>query len=46
MPWTMALLTAWCGERDYVVFDILKKSAFSDSVGRKGGKQIINLATT
>ena len=34
--------TAWYGERDYsyVVFDITRRVLFSDSVGRKGGKQI------
>ena len=34
---------AWYGQRDYVVFDNTQKGCFSDSVGRKGGKQIINL---
>ena len=34
---------AWYGVRDYVEFDNTQEGCFSNSVGRMGGKQIINL---
>jgi hypothetical protein len=34
---------AWYGERDYVMFDNTHVGCFSNSIGRKGGKQTINL---
>lgn len=40
---TCLRFTAWYGERDYVVFDNTQTGCFSNSIGRKGGKQIINL---
>ena len=40
---TCLRFTAWYGERDYVVFDNTQDGCFSNSIGRKGGKQIINL---
>ena len=40
---TCLRFSAWNGERDYVEFDNIQDGCFSNSVGRKGGAQTINL---
>ena len=40
---TCLRFTTWYGERDYIEFDNTEDGCFSNSVGRSGGKQKINL---
>ena len=40
---TCITFTPWIGERDYVEFDNTEEGCYSTSIGRKGGKQSVNL---
>ena len=40
---TCLRFTPWNGESDFVEFDNSEKGCYSNSIGRKGGKQTINL---
>ena len=40
---TCLRFTPWYRERDYIEFDNTHNGCYSDSIGRKEGKQIINL---